>query len=164
MAVTAVRARIKAKGSHTSFAVRPPPCCDGAGLRGAGSRDSRALTDYLDSLAPNTTVRIASGAMAGEVQNPTVIDYSTIPHFPVSTVESHAGKLHLGTLGGKRVFMMQGRFHYYEGYTMQQITFPIRVMKALGAQTLIVMNAVGSMNALILYGEYRRMSGPMATE
>lgn len=89
------------------------------------------------------------GAMAGDVQDPTIIDYATIPHFPVSTVESHAGKLHIGKLGGKSVFMMQGRFHYYEGYTMQQITFPIRVMKALGANTLIVMNAVGSMNALI---------------
>jgi purine-nucleoside phosphorylase len=89
------------------------------------------------------------GAMAGEVESDVVIDYQDIPHFPVSTVESHAGKLHMGTFMGKRVFMMQGRFHYYEGYTMQQITFPVRVMCALGAQTLIVMNAVGSMNKLI---------------
>jgi len=89
------------------------------------------------------------GAMADEVQSDVVIDYRDIPHFPVSTVETHAGKLHLGTFMGKRVFMMQGRFHYYEGYTMQQVTFPVRVMRALGADTLIVMNAVGSMNPLI---------------
>lgn len=89
------------------------------------------------------------GALAGEVKNATVLDYASIPNFPVSTVESHAGRLHLGEFEGKRVFMMQGRFHYYEGYTMQQITFPVRVMKALGAHTLIVMNAVGSMNPLI---------------
>jgi purine-nucleoside phosphorylase len=89
------------------------------------------------------------GGMADEVQSDVVIDYRDIPHFPVSTVETHAGKLHLGTFMGKRVFMMQGRFHYYEGYTMQQVTFPVRVMRALGADTLIVMNAVGSMNPLI---------------
>lgn len=92
------------------------------------------------------------GAMAGDVRDSTVIDYQDIPHFPVSTVESHAGKLHLGTFAGKRVFMMQGRFHFYEGYSMQQITFPVRVMRALGAHTLLVMNAVGSMNALIPAG------------
>ena len=92
------------------------------------------------------------GAMAKQVVADTVIDYGDIPHFPVSTVESHAGRLHLGTLAGKRVFMMQGRFHFYEGYTMRQITFPIRVMRALGADALIVMNAVGSMNALIPAG------------
>lgn len=89
------------------------------------------------------------GRMASEVENATIIDYGEIPHFPVSTVESHAGRLHLGRFGGKNVFMMQGRFHYYEGYSMHRITFPIRVMKALGCKTLIVMNAVGSMNALI---------------
>ena len=89
------------------------------------------------------------GALAKEVENSVVLDYSTIPHFPVSTVESHAGRLHLGAFAGKQVFMMQGRFHFYEGYTMRQITFPIRVMKALGINTLIVMNAVGSMNALL---------------
>lgn len=106
------------------------------------------------SLEPEIGIILGTGMgnMARQVQDAAVIDYGEIPHFPVSTVESHAGKLHLGTLGGKRVFMMQGRFHYYEGYSMQQITFPIRVMRALGAKTLIVMNAVGSMNALIPAG------------
>jgi purine-nucleoside phosphorylase len=89
------------------------------------------------------------GALSKEVQNATVLDYREIPHFPVSTVESHAGRLHLGTFAGKHVFMMQGRFHYYEGYSLQQVTFPVRVMRALGCETLIVMNAVGSMNGLI---------------
>jgi purine-nucleoside phosphorylase len=92
------------------------------------------------------------GAMAAQVRSDTVIDYGDIPHFPVSTVESHAGRLHMGGFAGKQVFMMQGRFHFYEGYTMRQVTFPIRVMRALGAKTLIVMNAVGSMNALIPAG------------
>ncbi len=89
------------------------------------------------------------GALAREVQGDAVIEYGDIPHFPVSTVESHAGKLHLGHLCGKPVFMMQGRFHYYEGYTMRQVTFPVRVMRELGAKTLVVMNAVGSMNPLM---------------
>lgn len=114
----------------------------------------REAVDFIrtkTALVPEVGIILGTGmgAMAKEVESDVVIDYGNIPHFPVSTVESHAGKLHLGTLMGKRVFMMQGRFHYYEGYTMQQITFPVRVMRALGAHTLIVMNAVGSMNPLI---------------
>ena len=89
------------------------------------------------------------GGLADEVESHAIVEYDDLPHFVKSTVESHAGRLHLGVLGGKRVVMMQGRFHYYEGYTMQEITFPVRVMKALGAKTLIVMNAVGSVNPLI---------------
>lgn len=117
----------------------------------------KAAADFIrtrSKLEPEVGVILGTGmgGLAKEVQDATVIDYGDIPHFPVSTVESHAGKLHLGTLAGRRVFMMQGRFHYYEGYSMQQITFPIRVMRALGAKTLLVMNAVGSMNALIPAG------------
>lgn len=74
------------------------------------------------------------------------IPYSDIPHFPVSTVEFHEGKLIVGTIGKKAVLVMQGRFHFYEGYSMQQITFPVRVMKELGAQYLILSNAAGGMN------------------
>jgi purine-nucleoside phosphorylase len=92
------------------------------------------------------------GALAGQVADPVVIPYDKIPHFPVSTVESHHGNLHLGELGGRRVMLMQGRFHYYEGYTMKQVTFPVRVMRALGCRAMIVMNAVGSMNRLIPRG------------
>lgn len=76
----------------------------------------------------------------------TTIPYGQIPHFPQSTVKGHKGMLVFGTIGGKRVVCMQGRFHYYEGYTMQEVTFPIRVMKALGIHTLIVTNAAGGVN------------------
>lgn len=92
------------------------------------------------------------GSLADAVKSPTIIPYDRIPHFPVSTVESHKGNLVLGELSGRRVFVMQGRFHFYEGYTMRQVTFPVRVMKALGCGTLIVMNAVGGMNPRIPAG------------
>lgn len=92
------------------------------------------------------------GDLAQHVENATVIPYDEIPHFPVSTVESHHGNLILGELSGKPVVVMQGRFHFYEGYSMKEVTFPVRVMKALGCQQLIVMNAVGSMNPLIPAG------------
>jgi purine-nucleoside phosphorylase len=86
------------------------------------------------------------GQLAEEMEVETEILYDRIPHFPVSTVESHVGKLLFGTLGGKEVVAMQGRFHYYEGYTMQQIVFPVRVLKENGVNTLIVSNACGGMN------------------
>jgi purine-nucleoside phosphorylase len=86
------------------------------------------------------------GQLAEEMDIIDEIPYDQIPHFPVSTVESHAGKLLFGKLGGKDVVAMQGRFHYYEGYTMQQIAFPVRVLKANGAMTLFVSNACGGMN------------------
>lgn len=86
------------------------------------------------------------GHLADEINIKTTISYADIPHFPVSTVESHAGRLLFGSLSGKSVVAMQGRFHYYEGYTMQQIAFPIRLVKALSASTLIVSNACGGMN------------------
>jgi purine-nucleoside phosphorylase len=86
------------------------------------------------------------GGLAKEIKQEIVIDYENIPHFPVSTVESHHGRLIFGTLGGKQVVAMQGRFHFYEGYTMQQVTFPVRVMKFLGVKTLLISNAAGGMN------------------
>lgn len=86
------------------------------------------------------------GRLASQIQVATSIPYNEIPHFPVSTVESHAGRLLFGTLSGKKVVAMQGRFHYYEGYTMQQIVFPVRVLKALSVNTLLVSNACGGMN------------------
>ncbi len=81
-----------------------------------------------------------------EIKNPIVINYNSIPHFPISTVEFHKGKLIFGELKGKKVLAMQGRFHYYEGYDMQQITLPVRVMKFLGVKYLLISNAAGSMN------------------
>lgn len=86
------------------------------------------------------------GALADEVVIDTTLPYESIPHFPLSTVEFHSGKLLLGTLAGKAVVVMQGRFHFYEGYSMQQVTFPVRVMHALGVRTLLVSNAAGGMN------------------
>ncbi len=86
------------------------------------------------------------GVLADEIENPKSIPYNDIPHFPVSTVEGHAGELVCGQLKGKNVIAMKGRFHYYEGYTMEEVTFPVRVMKALGIETIIVTNAAGGVN------------------
>jgi purine-nucleoside phosphorylase len=86
------------------------------------------------------------GGMVKEIDISDIIEYEDIPNFPVSTVESHHGKLIFGTLGGKKVVAMQGRFHFYEGYSPQQITFPVRVMKYLGISHLFVSNASGGIN------------------
>ena len=88
------------------------------------------------------------GALAKELHVETAIPYADIANFPLSTVESHSGQLLCGTLGGKRVVAMQGRFHRYEGYTLQQVVLPVRAMFQLGAKTLIVSNACGGMNPL----------------
>ncbi|MGM0545624.1 MAG: purine-nucleoside phosphorylase [Bacteroidota bacterium] len=93
------------------------------------------------------------GGLAHEITITDSISYSDIPHFPVSTVESHAGQLLFGSLSGKKVVAMQGRFHYYEGYSMQEIAFPLRVLNALGPETLIVSNACGGMNPNYSRGE-----------
>jgi purine-nucleoside phosphorylase len=86
------------------------------------------------------------GGLASQIDEPHVVPYAGIPHFPVSTVESHAGQLVCGQLRGVAVIAMEGRFHYYEGYSMQEVTFPVRVMRALGVEILIVTNAAGGMN------------------
>ena len=98
------------------------------------------------------------GALVQEIERETVIDYGDIPHFPVSTVESHHGKLIFGTLAGKNVVAMQGRFHFYEGYTMKQITFPVRVMKFLGVETLLISNAAGALNPSFVRGDIMLMA------
>lgn len=86
------------------------------------------------------------GGLVKDIDVKSSIDYSEIPNFPVSTVESHSGKLIFGKLSGKNILAMQGRFHYYEGYTMEEVTFPIHVMKSLGVRYLIVSNACGALN------------------
>jgi len=93
------------------------------------------------------------GGLVKEINIGHEIDYVELPHFPLSTVESHKGKLIFGTINGKKVVAMQGRFHYYEGYTMQQIVYPVRVMKYLGVKTLLVSNACGGMNPLFRRGD-----------
>ena len=86
------------------------------------------------------------GGLVKEIKIKNELDYADLPHFPLSTVESHKGKLIFGTIGDKNVVAMQGRFHYYEGYSMQQIVYPVRVMKYIGVKTLLVSNACGGMN------------------
>ncbi|OZI11972.1 purine-nucleoside phosphorylase [Bacillaceae bacterium SAS-127] len=108
-------------------------------------------TQYLTKVSqksPKIGLILGSGlgVLAEEIENAVKIPYSEIPDFPVSTVEGHAGQLVFGTLSGKEVVAMQGRFHYYEGYSFDQVTFPVRVMKALGVETVIVTNAAGGVN------------------
>jgi purine-nucleoside phosphorylase len=93
------------------------------------------------------------GGLASEMTVEQVIEYSQLPNFPLSTVESHQGRLLCGTLAGRTVVAMQGRFHAYEGYSLQQVTFPVRVLRALGAGTLIVSNACGGMHPLWAPGD-----------
>jgi len=93
------------------------------------------------------------GGLVNEIETLHSLEYGTIPNFPVSTVKGHGGKLILGNLGGKKVIALQGRFHYYEGYTMQEATFPIRVFKALGISKLILSNAAGGMNPSFQVGD-----------
>jgi len=107
------------------------------------------------SVEPTIGIILGTG-LGGLVKEINVIDeipYQDIPNFPVSTVESHSGKLIFGELGGKKVVAMQGRFHFYEGYNMQQVTFPVRVMKLLGIQRLFVSNASGGVNPDFEVGE-----------
>ena len=93
------------------------------------------------------------GQLASEITDAYEIPYNEIPNFPVSTVEGHSGKLIFGRLGGKDIMAMQGRFHFYEGYSMKEVTFPVRVMYELGIQTLFVSNAAGGMNPEFLIGD-----------
>jgi purine-nucleoside phosphorylase len=98
------------------------------------------------------------GGLVKEIKIEHEIDYDKLPYFPISTVESHHGKLIFGRIGNKNIVAMQGRFHYYEGYTMKQITFPVRVMKFLGVDTLLVSNACGGMNPIYRKGDIMLMS------
>jgi purine-nucleoside phosphorylase len=117
-------------------------------------RAAAAIRARFD-MRPDVAIILGTGLgkLAVEVDAHAVIDYADIPGFPLSTVESHSGRLLCGTLGGKTVVAMQGRFHRYEGYTLQQVTFPVRVMRALGAETLIVSNACGGLNPLWSAGD-----------
>jgi purine-nucleoside phosphorylase len=112
----------------------------------------KEATDYLKKHEidkPEVGVILGTGLgnlFVKEIKNPIEINYNSIPHFPVSTVEFHKGKLIYGMVKGKKVLAMQGRFHYYEGYSMQKITLPVRVMKMLGVENLLISNAAGNMN------------------
>ncbi len=109
-----------------------------------------AVVHGRSGLQPRVGVILGTGlgGLATEIDVDTEISYEDLPHFPLPTVESHSGRLILGTLDGVSVVAMQGRFHLYEGYSLQDVTFPVRVMGALGADTLVVSGAVGGMNPL----------------
>ncbi|MGM0602607.1 MAG: purine-nucleoside phosphorylase [Bacillota bacterium] len=98
------------------------------------------------------------GVLAEEIENKIIVDYKNIPNFPVSTVEGHAGRFVIGQLSGKNVIAMQGRFHYYEGYSLKEITLPVRVMKELGAETILLTNAAGGINRNFSPGEFMVIS------
>ena len=104
---------------------------------------------------PDTAIILGTGlgGIVDHLDVQHVVDYEFIPHFPVSTVEGHEGKLIAGRVGTKEVLVMQGRFHYYEGYKMEEVIFPIRVMKFLGIKTLILSNAAGGMNPEFRIGD-----------
>jgi purine-nucleoside phosphorylase len=115
-------------------------------------------TSYIDQKIknkPEIGIILGTGlaALVKEIEVETILSYEDIPNFPVSTVEGHYGKLIFGKLGGKQVMAMQGRFHFYEGYTMQQVTFPVRVMKFMGIETLFVSNASGGMDPSFEVGD-----------
>src|SRR5690554_2418287 len=118
----------------------------------------KQTADYLKGKIedmPKTAIILGTGLgeLANEIEDKTDIPYTEIPNFPVSTVEGHSGKLIVGTLGGKRMLAMQGRFHYYEGYTMKEVTFPIRVFQALNIEYLFVSNAASGMNSSFDVGD-----------
>ncbi|GEL76096.1 purine-nucleoside phosphorylase [Tenuibacillus multivorans] len=125
------------------------------------------IEEQLSTTKPDIGLILGSGLgiLADEIENPKVIPYADIPHFPTSTVSGHKGQLVIGTLQGQHVIAMQGRFHYYEGYSMQQVTFPVRVMKALGVEQLLVTNAAGGINEsfnpgdLMLISDHINMMG-----
>jgi purine-nucleoside phosphorylase len=110
--------------------------------------EAAAAVRARTKLVPRAGVVLGSGLgdFADALELETVVPFAEIPHFPVSTVESHAGELHLGRLAGRPVAVLKGRVHYYEGYTMREVAFPVRVLRALGCGTLVVTNAVGGMN------------------
>jgi len=118
----------------------------------------KQTTDYIQrcvDFQPEVGIILGTGLgnLANEIEVYKTLSYSEIPNFPVSTVEGHKGQLVFGYLSGKKVVAMQGRFHYYEGYTMEQVTFPVRVLKMLGIKLLIVSNASGGMNTSFKVGD-----------
>ena len=119
--------------------------------------------DFLRSkvdFTPEIAIVLGSclGPFAQEIENPVVVDYQDIPNFLVSTVASHAGKLIFGTVAGRKVVCMSGRFHSYEGYDFEQLVIPVRVFKLLGVQTLILTNAAGAVNTAYRPGDVMLIS------
>src|SRR5210317_1365651 len=118
-------------------------------------QESVAFLENKTELQPQIGIVLGTGLgdLADKIQAAAVIPYEEIPHFPVSTVSSHMGRLIIGSLGGKKVMALQGRFHYYEGYDPKEITFPVRVMAAMGVETLVISNAAGGLNLTFEAGD-----------
>lgn len=118
-------------------------------------QDTAAFIKSKVDIIPEIAIILGTGLgeLVHEISDKEEIPYETIPNFPLSTVEGHSGKLIFGQLGGKPVLAMQGRFHYYEGYTMKEVTFPVRVFQALGIKYLFVSNAAGGMNGSFDIGD-----------
>lgn len=118
-------------------------------------KDAHEYIQSRTNVKPTVGIILGTGlgGLVKEIEIIDEIEYKDIPHFPLSTVQSHSGKLIFGNLGGKQVVAMQGRFHFYEGYTMQEVTFPVRVMKFLGIERLFVSNASGGVNPDFEIGE-----------
>ncbi|MGD8315723.1 MAG: purine-nucleoside phosphorylase [Syntrophobacterales bacterium] len=118
-------------------------------------KESVAFLENKTEIRPQIGIVLGTGlgGLADKIQAAVVIPYEEIPHFPVSTVSSHMGRLMIGSLGGKQVMALQGRFHYYEGYDPKEKTFPIRVMAAMGVETLLISNAAGGLNLTFEAGD-----------
>ena len=116
---------------------------------------SEFIKRRVNNKLPKTAIILGTGlgAVVDHINIEVEIPYSEIPNFPVSTVQGHKGRMIFGTLGNKYIMAMQGRFHYYEGYTMREVTFPVRVMKAIGVKTVFVSNAAGGMNPAFKVGD-----------
>jgi purine-nucleoside phosphorylase len=143
--------QLQATQEHLAVRPGPLPSLHSTERIGAAVQAIRERFDERPSVA--LVLGTGLGALARQVETQAVIDYADVPGFPLSTVESHAGRLLCGTLGGKTVVAMEGRFHRYEGYSLQEVTFPVRVLRALGAETLVVSNACGGMNPLWAAGD-----------
>lgn len=128
---------------------------------------AEAIRSRLNGYIPQIGLILGSGLgdLAEQIKNPVAIDYSHVPHFPVSTVEGHAGRFVIGELEGRTVIAMQGRFHFYEGYSMKKVVFPVYVMRELGVKSLVITNAAGGMNRgfkagdLMLIADHINMTG-----
>ena len=123
------------------------------------TESNKTIREYSD-IVPDIAIILGTGlgALADEIENRVVIPYEKIRYFPISTVHGHSGNLVMGKLEGKPVIAMQGRFHFYEGYNMAEIAFPVRVMKRLGAKTIIISNAAGGMNRNFQRGDLMLIS------
>jgi len=117
--------------------------------------ESVEFINQKSNIKPKIAIILGTGLgrLAEDIQEKEIIPYSDIPNFPISTVQGHGGNLVLGKLENKEVVAMQGRFHYYEGYNLKEVTFPVRVMKKLGAEVIIISNAAGGMNRFFKRGD-----------